>query len=402
MATARKKGRGYEIRVSCGIDINGKKLGRSKTWIPDESMTPRQIEKELERQKILFEEEVRNGVCPDNKIRFADFSKRWMEEYAKVNLTIKTYARYEIYLERINQGIGHLKLKDITPLRLNAFYRSLEAEGVNKRAKKDKDGNLINGGRLAPKTILDHHRVISKILATAVKWGLLEKNVAMRADPPKVPHREISYLNEEETKQMIVLLDKEPIQYRTMITLLVYTGIRRGELCGLEWKDIDFENQVMHVCRSAQYIGNKTMITKEPKTKSGIRHFSLSATACQMLKRYKMWQMEQRFKVGDQWEDNDRLFTAWNGAPIHPDTITDWFAKFIKRSGLPYVTLHSLRHTNATLMIAEGTDVCTVSRRLGHANTATTLNIYAHALQSKDAEAANTIERTLSRYAKIS
>lgn len=139
MATARKKGRGYEIRVSCGIDINGKKLGRSKTWIPDESMTPRQIEKELERQKILFEEEVRNGVCPDNKIRFADFSKRWMEEYAKVNLTIKTYARYEIYLERINQGIGHLKLKDITPLRLNAFYRSLEAEGVNKRAKKDKN-----------------------------------------------------------------------------------------------------------------------------------------------------------------------------------------------------------------------------------------------------------------------
>lgn len=89
-------------------------------------------------------------------------------------------------------------------------------------------------------------------------------------------------------------------------------------------------------------------------------------------------------------------------SPIHPDTITDWFAKFIKRSGLPYVTLHSLRHTNATLMIAEGTDVCTVSRRLGHANTATTLNIYAHALQSKDTEAANTIERTLSRYAKIS
>lgn len=402
MATARKKGRGYEIRVSCGIDINGKKLGKSKIWIPDDGMTQKQIEKELARQKVLFEEEVKNGICPDNKIRFVDFSKRWMDEYAKVNLTIKTYARYEIYLKRINQGIGHLKLKDITPLQLNAFYRSLEADGVNQRKRYDENGNLINNGRLAPKTILDHHRVISKILSTAVKWGLLEKNVAMRADPPKVPHREISYLNENEVRQMLTLLEKEPIQYQTMITLLVYTGIRRGELCGLEWKDIDFENQVMHVVRSAQYIGNKTMITKEPKTKSGIRHFSLSIHACILLKKYKRWQLEQKLGAGDRWEESDRLFTSWNGKTIHPDTITDWFSKFIKRSGLPYVTLHSLRHTNATLMIAEGTDVCTVSRRLGHANTATTLNIYAHALKSKDREAANTLDTVLEYHAKIS
>lgn len=402
MATARKKGRGYEIRVSCGIDINGKKLGKSKTWIPDEGMTQKQIEKELARQKVLFEEEVKNGICPDNKIRFVDFSKRWMDEYAKVNLTIKTYARYEIYLKRINQGIGHLKLKDITPLQLNAFYRSLEADGINQRKRYDENGELINNGKLAPKTILDHHRVISKILSTAVKWGLLEKNVAMRADPPKVPHREISYLNEQEVRQMLTLLEKEPIQYQTMITLLVYTGIRRGELCGLEWKDIDFENQVMHVVRSAQYIGNKTMITKEPKTKSGIRHFSLSIHACILLKKYKRWQLEQKFNAGDKWEESDRLFTSWNGKPIHPDTVTDWFSKFIKRSGLPYVTLHSLRHTNATLMIAEGTDVCTVSRRLGHANTATTLNIYAHALKSKDREAANTLDNVLEYHAKIS
>ncbi len=399
MATARKKGRGYEIRVSCGIDINGKRLGKSRIWIPEANMTTRQIEKELERQKVLFEEEVRNGVCPDSKIRFVDFSERWMKEYAKVNLTIKTYGRYKLYLKRINQAIGHLKLKDITPLQLNSFYRSLEADGVNQRKKYDEDGNLINSGKLAPKTILDHHRVISKILSTAVRWGLLEKNIAQRADPPKVPHREISYLNEEEVTKMIKLLDDEPIQYRTMIILLVYTGIRRGELCGLEWKDIDFKNQVMHVCRSSQYIGNKTITTKEPKTKSGIRHFSLSKTACHLLSEYKKWQIKQRFNVGDDWVENDRLFTTWNGEPIYPDTITDWFAKFIKRSDLPYVTLHSLRHTNATLMIAEGTDVCTVSRRLGHANTATTLNIYAHALKSKDKEAANTLDYVLNKYA---
>lgn len=314
-----------------------------------------------------------------------------MEEYGKANLAVKTYGRYGDYLKRINQSIGHLKLRDITPMHLNHFYRSLESDGVSKKKKYDSDGNLIDS-KLAPKTIVDHHRLISKILATAVKWGLLERNVAERADPPKIPYREIPYLNEEQVKQMIELLEYEPIQYRTMITLLVYTGIRRGELCGLEWKDIDFDNQVMRVCRSSQYVGGKTIITKEPKTKSGIRRFTLSTTACILLKQYRTWQMKQKLKIGDRWQECDRLFTTWEGTPIYPDTVTDWFAKFMRRTDLPYVTLHSLRHTNATLMIAEGTDVCTVSKRLGHANTATTLNIYAHALKSKDREAANNLE----------
>ncbi len=165
----------------------------------------------------------------------------------------------------------------------------------------------------------------------------------------------------------------------------------------MEWKDIDFENRVMHICRSSQYVGKQTMITKEPKTASGIRHFTLSRTACLMLETYRKWQDKQKLDLGDQWQECDRLFIAWNGSPIHPDVITDWFAKFIKRSGLPYVTLHSLRHTNATLMIAQGTDVCTVSKRLGHANTAITLNVYAHALKSKDREAADSLEQCFYR-----
>ena len=114
-----------------------------------------------------------------------------------------------------------------------------------------------------------------------------------------------------------------------------------------------------------------------------------------MLKEYRKWQIEQRFKAGSEWIDTDRLFTQWNGLPIYPDTVTDWFSKFIKRNDLPYVTLHSLRHTNATLMIAEGMDVCVVSKRLGHASSSTTLNIYAHALQSKDKVAADSLENVL-------
>jgi len=362
-------------------------------------MTAKQIEKELERQKVLFEEEIRSGICPDDKTRLVDFNKRWMEEYGKVNLAIKTYSRYQYYIDRIDAALGHLRLKDITPIQINRFLRSLEADGVSRKIRKDENGNLVSGGKLAPKTIADHHKVLSKVLSTAVKWGLIEKNPASRADPPKVPYREMKYLNVEETKLMLTLLNKEPIQYRTMIYLAVYTGLRRGELCGLEWKDIDLGNQIMWIRRSSQYIGNATIITKSPKTEAGVRQFALSESVCSLLREHRKWQREQRLMCGDLWQDKDRLFTQWNGEPTYPDTISDWFQKFLVRSGLPKVTLHSLRHTNATLMIAEGTDVCTVSKRLGHANTATTLNIYAHALKTKDQEAANNIERVLANYA---
>lgn len=225
---------------------------------------------------------------------------------------------------------------------------------------------------------------------------MIDTNVAERADPPKLSKQEIQFLDETETKRLITLLDNKPMQYKTMITLLIFTGIRRGELCGLEWKDIDFENRTMSIIRTSQYIGNKTLITKEPKTKSGTRQLVLSYTACKLLMEYKEWQDNNIIELGDQWNDTDRLFTQWNGLPIYPDTITDWFAKFIKKNDFPHVTLHSLRHTNASLMIAEGADVCTVSKRLGHANTSTTLNIYAHALKSKDLEIADKLENVLS------
>lgn len=394
MASARKRGRGYEIRVCCGYDITGKRLEKYKRWYPEPDMTPKQIEKELERQKILFEEEVRNGTIQNGNIRFYDFAQQWMETYAKPKLAPKTVNRYEDFLRRINLAIWHIKLQDITPIHLNAFYRNLGEDGISKRRKHDKNGNCIDKGKLAPKTILEHHRLISKILSTAVKWQLIDRNVAERADPPKVSAKEMYYLNEEEARNLLELLIAEPIQYRTMISLLIFTGLRRGELCGLEWKDIDFENRAMHVVRTSQFV-NGDFLTKEPKTKSGRRELTLSMGACTILKEYKEWQEKQIQTIGDQWIENDRLFTQWNGKPIHPDTITDWFAKFVKKNNLPKVTLHSLRHTNATLMIAEGTDIRTVSNRLGHAQTSTTLNIYTHALKSRDAVAADNLDNIL-------
>lgn len=312
------------------------------------------------------------------------------------HLAIKTIARYEGFLKRILPALGHIKLKNLNVSHLHRFYKNLGEKGINLRAKRDQSGNIIGEGRLSPKTIYEHHRLICELLNKAVQWGLLDNNIANRATPPKVPHHQINILDESQVKRMISLLSKEPLPYQTMILLLLFTGMRRGELCGLEWKDINLHAHTLRIVRSSQYIGNKTFITKEPKTRSGVRELTLSHSMFSILTSYKIWQEERKAQVGTAWAETDRLFTQWNGNPIHPDTITSWFEKFIKRHGFPHVTLHSLRHTNATLMIAEGVDVKTVSKRLGHANTSTTLNIYTHALQSRDREAAEKLDRVLS------
>lgn len=152
------------------------------------------------------------------------------------------------------------------------------------------------------------------------------------------------------------------------------------------------------MARSSLYIGNGQIITKEPKSRAGKRKLTLSNTACTLLREYKAWQDKRKEELGDQWQECDRLFTQWNGTPIHPQTISDWWRyKFLaKHPELPKVRLHSLRHTNATLLISEGVDIRTVSGRLGHAQTSTTLNIYTHALQSRDAAAADCLDNALS------
>lgn len=391
MATARKKGNGYEIRVYYGLNEKYQRIDRAKMWYPQPGMTPKQMEKELEKQKILFEQEVKYCICHEGNMAFCTFAEKWMDEYARVKLAPKTISRYEDFLKRINKAIGHIKLSDIKPLQLNAFYRNLGQEGV----KQDCKGKSIKGATLSPKTIVDHHRLISSILSYAVKWQLLDMNVAQRADPPKIPHKEISILDELEIKRLLTLLDNEPMQYKVMVKLLIYSGMRRGELLGLEWKDIDFDTGLIRIVRTSQYIGNKTIITKEPKTSSGRRKFMLNQSACDMLREYKQWQEEKRRELGDEWIDTDRLFTQWNGKPIFPDTISGWFSDFVKKNKLPKVTLHSLRHSNISILISEGVDIATVSKRAGHSSVAVTLSIYTHPLRSKDIEAADKLESAL-------
>lgn len=184
--------------------------------------------------------------------------------------------------------------------------------------------------------------------------------------------------------------------YKTMIITLIYTGMRRGELCGLKWSDIDFANELMQIDRELLYTPERGIFEDTTKTYGSQRVIKISQLVINSLKEYKKEQTKNRLKSGDSWNDTNYIFTQTNGNPIHPDTLTWWFKKFIRRNpSLPDISIHSLRHTNATLLIANGVNLTTVSKRLGHANTSTTTKIYAHAIKTADEMAANTLDDLL-------
>lgn len=264
-------------------------------------------------------------------------------------------------------------------------------------------------GTLSAKTILHHHRLISSILAQATRDRIVPFNVADRnyMKAPKQEHKEAAFLDDEQARHVLELLDNASIKWKTIMYLLIFSGIRRGELLGLEWNDIDFDNKVIHIRRTSQYVQHMGIITKSPKNDTSFRTIKLSEMMFDQLREYQQYWQKLRKDLGDDWQNmieitladgktqiviNDRLFIKDDSTTMNPDSVTDWTSKFVKRNNLPHFTPHSLRHTHATLLIAEGVSIPTVSRRLGHSSISTTSKIYVHAIQSADEIASNAIE----------
>lgn len=450
MATIRKRGDTYQIHVSCGYDVTGKHIEKSTTWKPKEGMTQKQIDKELNRQAVMFEERVMTGQFLDGNITFAEFTERWLKDYAEKQLKAKTIKGYTDLLPRIITAIGHIRLCRLQPHHLMEFYNNLGEKGIRLDTKykpcpdfKDKlttagytqkslaeaanvsvttiracyEGRNVSkrtadkltaaigkkklfdavddDKRLSNDTIAKMHRLISSILTAAVQWQVIPYNPCQRVKPPQAERKEAAILDEKETAELIQCLDNEPLKYKTAVMLLLYTGMRRGELCGLEWSDIDFKTGILHITKAVQYIPDKGIYEDSTKTKQSNRVIRIPSAMMILLKQYMIYQKQIQLSMGDQWQNSGKIFTTDYGAVMHPDTLSSWFKGFIRRHNLPDIHIHTLRHVSATLLIAGGADVATVSKRLGHSNKSTTLNIYTHAIQSADARAAEMLENVL-------
>ncbi len=451
MANITKRGSSYTITVSMGKDGTGKRIRKSLTYTPPPSMTPKQAEKEAQRQAAMFEERCRTGQVLDTNTRFSDFAEIWMRDYAEKQLEPRTLTRYKELLRRINAAFGNSKINAIQPHHLTEFYNNLSEKGIRADIKykpTDKAAELVDGkdltraelSRLAgvsvavlrscsagnnvssesaqkiaayfgkdmaelftaqedkglsDKTIMHYHRLLSSIFTVAVQWQVIFSNPCDRVKPPKVKRKEARYLDEYEAAELLKALDGEPFKYVVMIQLLLYTGLRRAELLGLEWRDIDYLNRCVHIRRNSLYVADKGTFEGSTKNESSNRVINLPDNAVQLLKEYKRYQDSIILEMGTAWQGTGRLFTTKDGKPMHPDTLSGWFHEFVKRKGLPDVSVHSLRHTHATLMIANGVDIKTVSSRLGHASVTTTGNIYTHAIKSADEAAAEVINDIL-------
>ncbi len=162
--------------------------------------------------------------------------------------------------------------------------------------------------------------------------------------------------------------------------------------------DIDFANSLVDINKTSLYLTDRGIFDDETKTQSSKRVIKMTDDVMRLLNEHRMQQFTNRMKMGDRWVNSNKVFTQLDGRPIHPDTVSKWFSNFIKRNNLPQIHLHSLRHTNATLLIAAGVDLRTVSKRLGHSNMTTTSNVYTHAIKTADERAADTLADILNPY----
>ena len=384
MATIQKRGGSYLIRVSCGYDTKGKQVIQSMTWKPDDKMTPKQVEKELNRQAVMFEEACMRGF-QSKAVKFETFAEEWFEEYAKPNLRNTTYERLLQLRKRVYGAIGHLRMDKITPRQIQACVNALSKDGANERTGKP----------LAPKTIRHNLSLISDVFSYAVKMGVVSDNPCTKVTIPKGEVKEKQIYTPAEVERFLTLLNNEPLKYRTFFNLMIYSGFRRGEMLGLEWKDVNFETNVISVRRTSNYTAKKGVYTDTPKTKKSQRSLKFPQEIMDILKEYKAEQDEQALKYGDKWVETDRLYTKWNGEPMQNGTPYFWLNEFCEKHGLPFYGIHSFRHLFASLLVNQGVDIVTVSGALGHSTISTTSNIYCHMLQEAQAKVSDAVSSAL-------
>jgi len=307
--------------------------------------------------------------------RLGDFLNRWLEDTARRSIRPSTYAIYEVSLRKhIIPEIGHLKLARLTADDLDGLY-----------------SRLLSGG-LSPKTVRMIHAVLHRALSHAQRRGAIAVNPASVAVPPSAPRREFRTLAPEEAALLLkaALSDKLYGVYVLALTC----GLRQGEILGLRWADVDLNGAVLHV-RQQVYRMAGEWVFSEPKTAAGRRTVSLSGSAVEALRERRLAQNKERLR-GETWEDLDLVFSNRRGNPIDKaNLLRGSFWPLLERAGLPHMRFHDLRHSCASLMLAEGVHPKVVQEMLGHSSISVTLDIYSHVLPSMQADAAEKMDRLL-------
>ena len=425
MASIQNRNGHYQVTISGGYDVYGKKIRHVRTFTPDPARTKKQQERDLQQFVREFEDE--SGVSQDGrKLTFKAFAERWLAEYA-VNLQPGTIAKYTQELEsKIYPAIGHRKLSDLKPAVLSSFFAGLARDGARLDGK--------TGGYSAA-SIAKTRNVVSAILRTAEQLEVIDRNPCDRAVLPKAEEtaEQLKFFTPEQAKAFLAYIEapyslkvsghrrvddtgvpytvgdyeiqKEiPEQIRILFNLAVYAGLRQGEILALEFSDINFEANTVSITKAATVVKGE-QICKKPKTKMSTRTVTIPPELTLRIQELKKSREQLKAGLGDFWKGGDWVFVQADGRMMNystpyealQDALCRYNAGKAPEEQLPVIPFHGLRHTAATLLIAAGVDVKTISARLGHALTSTTMNIYVHALQDSDKKAADAILNLLGK-----
>jgi len=317
------------------------------------------------------------------QITLAEWLDDWIEGYVRMHCSPKTVASYqsEVHLH-LMPALGRIPLAKLQAKHLQNYYAGALSQG------------RVNGkGGLSAQTVLYHHRILFEALGHAVRQGLLGRNVAQAVYPPRPVRSEMATLTAEQVAKFLDAAQETP--YYGFFYTLLHTGLRRGELLALRWRNVDLDLASLSVTETLYRLSGKGYITKPPKTRKSRRKVALFPSLALFLREHRENQKVQRLLLGKPLTDDDFVFARPDGTPLHPDTVTHAFAGTIRRAGLPHVRLHDLRHTHATMLLKANIHPRIVQERLGHASVATTLDLYSHVLPGMQEMAGRRFEELL-------
>ena len=364
----------YRFTACLGRDGSGAQIRKYTTWTPPEGMPPSKSKKAAEKEAKRWEKEWRERLAEkpreaERKDDFVSFvNDLWFPLQVKGNnRKPKTVAFYESAVKIITGYFAGAVLQEMKPMDIEKYLVYLRTEYKSRFGKP-----------LAPKTVHHHYGTLKLIFAYAERLERIEKNPMLRVPAPKKEKKPVDALSQEQARRFFEKIADCPSDFKCTLYLLVTAGLRRGECIGLKWKDINEANGTLSIERNVTYTPQSGLVVSTPKTSNSIREIPLMSGVLALLKEYKEEvQIQHKGVCLDEaflFPKADDLFT-----PRTPDSITRHLKRFMSRSGLPDLSPHDLRHSCATLLLANGADIKSVQEILGHADASTTLNFYVKA-----------------------
>jgi integrase len=343
------------------------------------SETVRGNKKDAERALRERQSAIENGgYVAKDKETVVQFMERWMNTYVVANTTLRTQHGYRGYVARyLAPTIGNLPLQGLTARHIQGVYAAMLEKG------------------LSSTTVVQLHRILREALSHGLRWGLLTRNVADATTTPKIQRKQMPMWDVDTIHRFLEAATGN--RFRDLYHLALLTGMRRSELTGLQWNNVDLVGGKLAVVNTLQRITGHGLVQGPPKTARSRRSIALSPETVNLLHAVRGRQIEQRLAAGEAWQNTGYVFTQADGTPVAPDMISKDFCAIVRQAGLPHLTFHGLRHAHATLLLTAGVHLKVVSERLGHSNIAITADTYSHVLPGLQEAAALALDERLAR-----